>query len=109
MVEVHGKDMLKRPDGIEILSQEKMQEVVDYFSKNNSDLADATYAEIESHFGVAGAHFVDFDEVDGDEITKYVMWYSEENSMAVSFIGKKDSPDDLKILMWSSSLAPSEQ
>ena len=109
MVDVHGKDMLKRPEGIEILSQEKMQEVVDYFSKNNSDLADATYAEIESHFGVAGAHFVDFDEVDGDDITKYVMWYSEENSMAVSFIGKKDSPDDLKILMWSSSLAPSEQ
>lgn len=55
---VSGTDMLKRPENIELLTDEKLQEVTDYFNTNNDSLTDFSYDETASQFGVPGAHFL---------------------------------------------------
>lgn len=108
MVDVPGEDTDTPPDGIELVTNDKIQEVTDYVNKNNKEI---TYAELEKMFGKHGAHFKEFDEVDDTrgEITKIVCWYSEDNMTSVTFLANKDTPDDLKLFMWSSTMMSSEE
>ena len=107
MVDVPGEDTDTHPDGIELVTNDKIQEATDYVNENNKEI---TYADIEKLLGAPGAHFKEFDEVDDTrgEITKIVCWYSEDNKISVTFMANKDTPDDLKLFMWSSTMTSSE-
>ncbi len=107
MVDVPGEDTDTRPDGIELVTNDKIQEATDYVNKNNKEI---TYAELEKLLGAPGAHFKEFDEVDDTrgEITKIVCWYSQDNSIHIKFMANKDTPDDLKLFMSSSTMMSSE-
>lgn len=108
MVDVAGQDTDTHPDGIELVTNDKIQEVTDYVNKNNKEI---TYAEVEKLFGAPGAHFKEFDEVDDTRgtITKIVCWYSEDNKISITFNANKDTPDDLKLFMFSSTMMTSEE
>lgn len=110
MIKVSGTDLGKRPDEAEVLSVEKLQEVVNYFHKHKGEFNNKSYEEIAKYFGTAGVYFEDMDMDQIDGVLKFVEWYAEDDyGMEVVFIASNKNPDKFIFNMWTSSLTPNEE
>ena len=80
---------------LETLSEERLDELGDYFEKYKEETKGMSYVDLEKIIGLQGIHFPEQDEVidDGSHV-KYVFWYSEGRMFYGIFTASKDSPDD---------------
>ena len=87
-------------DNLEMLSEERLDEVAKYFKENEEATKGMTYEEVEKIIGMSGIYDPELDDVIEEEgtIEKYVFWYSEERLLYVVFSTPKDSPDDLGLI-----------
>lgn len=110
MIKVTGIDLGTRPDEAEVLSVEKLQEVVNYFYKHTDELENKSYEEIAQYFGVPGVYYADLDQDQGSEDFKFVRWFAEDDyGMQVVFRASKKNPDKFAFDMWTSSLTHNEE
>lgn len=79
---------------VEYLSEERLDEIGDYFQNNKEETLGMTYEEVEKVIGLPGLHFVEDDEVKDGIHVKDIFWYSEEKAFLAIFIASDDKPDD---------------
>lgn len=79
---------------IEYLSEERLDEIGDYFQNNKEETLGMTYEEVEKVIGLPGLHFVEDDEVKDGIHVQDIFWYSEEKAFLAIFIASDDKPDD---------------
>lgn len=79
---------------IEYLSEERLDEIGDYFANNKEETLGMTYEQVEKVIGLPGLHFVEDDEVKDGIHVKDIFWYSEEKAFYAIFIASDDKPND---------------
>lgn len=110
MIKVSGTDLSVRPDAAEVLTVDKLQEVVNYFYKHTAELENKSYEEIAQYFGTAGVYFEDMDQDQVDGVLKFVRWFAEDDyGMQVVFLASNKDPDKFIFNMWTSSLTHNEE
>lgn len=91
VTEENEKDIFSN---IEYLSEERLDEIGDYFGINKEETLGMTYEQVEKVIGLPGLHFVEDDEVRDGIHVKDIFWYSEEKAFFAIFIASDDKPDD---------------
>ena len=100
MIDVQGDEIFTTPEGVEELSEERLNEISEYFDKNQLKVEGMTYEEVEEYIGMPGAHFVEHDDEDENGVlTKSIFWYSPDQVFFTIFTADKDSPDDFGLTM----------
>lgn len=79
----------------EYLSEEKLDELGDYFEKNKEATKYIPYDEVEKIIGFQGIHYPEQDEVEEDGTNvKYIYWYSKDRLFYAIFVAPNDRPND---------------